>query len=97
MSIVCPAIILTLKIYSTMLVSDTGINLGDNGCIIYQTPLRSHEHLLNQLEPVADLQGGMRGHRPTLLLYFCQLHANFICIFALMQEFLYQFCIAYLY
>ena len=64
----------------------------------YDELLAIHMHMhIASLHPVAGLQGGLRGHRPTLLLYLGQLHANFTCIFALMQEFLYQFCIAYFY
>ena len=59
--------------------------------------LKAAEKGFTVYEAVAGLQGGLRGHRPTLLLYLCQLHANCTCIFALMQEFLYQFCIAYFY
>ena len=64
------------------------------GCVII--PESSSVKYLG-ITPVTGLQGGLRGHRPILLLYLGQLHANFTCIFALMQEFLYQFCIAYFY
>ena len=66
-------------------------------CVCVCMCMISTKGLTYQPLTVAGLQGGLRGHRPTLLLYFCQLHANFTCIFALMQEFLYQFCVAYLY
>ena len=36
---------------------------------------------------VAGLKGGLRGHRPVLLLYLCWSHANIIiCLFALVLQ-----------
>ena len=47
------------------------------------------------LLPVAGLRGGLRGHRPTLLLYLCWSQAKITCLLAPMQEFLTQFRGAY--